>query len=78
MYNYGEILQWLKSRKLAKDRKTTEAALITLNALTVTIHGRLMLSEVCRDEENDLPPEIRRMYWMLLQTAPVEEYAMRN
>lgn len=78
MFDLGDILKWLKYRKIVKNRKITEEAMMTLNALTVTIHGRLMLSEVCRDEENGLPIEIRRMYWVLLKEAPIQEYAQRN
>lgn len=78
MYDLGSILSWLKYRKVVKNRKIAEEALLTLNALTVTIHGRQMLSKVCMDEDNGLPIEIRRMYWVLLQSAPIEEYAQRN
>lgn len=78
MYNFSDILEWLKIRKLVKNRKITEAVLLTLNSLTVTVHGRQALSQVCLDPENGLPPEIRRMYWVLLQEAPLEEYASYN
>lgn len=78
MLDLGAILSWLRYRKIAKNRKITEAALLQLNSLTVTIHGRLMLSKVCLDEENGLPPEIRRMYWVLLQAAPIREWAAKN
>lgn len=74
----GAILSWLKYRKLTKNRKTIETALLQLNSLTVTVHGRVMLSKVCLDEDNELPIEIRRMYWTLLQAAPIKEYANRN
>lgn len=78
MLDLGVILSWLKYRKLTKKRQTIETALVQLNALTVTIHGRLMLSKVCADLDNGLPVEIRRMYWVLLQSAPIEEYSHRN
>lgn len=74
----GAILKWLKYRKAAKNRKIIESILTNLNSLTVTVHGRQLLSAALHDEESDLPPEIRRMYWILLQSAPVEEYASYN
>jgi hypothetical protein len=37
-----------------------------------------MLTEVCHDEENGLPVEIRRMYWILMQEAPIKEWAQWN
>lgn len=77
-FDLGAILSWLKYRKIVKNRKIIESAMIQLNALTVTIHGRLMLSKVCLDEDNELPIEIRRMYWVLLKGAPIQEYAQRN
>jgi hypothetical protein len=78
MGDLGAILAWLRYRKVVKNRKITEDALLRLNALTVTIHGRLMLSKVCLDEDNGIPIEIKRMYWVLLQQAPIQEYAQRN
>lgn len=85
MIDLGAILVWLRYKKLAKEykiieanRKIAESSMLELNALTVTIHGRLMLSKVCKDYENDLPSEIRRMYWILLQEAPIREYAEQN
>lgn len=78
MIDLGAILVWLRYRKIIKNRKIAESVLLELNALTVTIHGRLMLSKVCLDEENDLPPEIRRMYWILLQEAPIEQHSIFN
>lgn len=52
--------------------------MLQLNSLTVTIHGRLMLSKVIHDSDNGLPDEIRRMYAVLLHEAPVREWAIRN
>lgn len=78
MTNLSDMIGWLEQRKNVRNRKITEAALLKINSLTVTIHGRLQLSEICLDEENDLPYEIRRMYWVLLREAPIEEYAILN
>lgn len=74
----GATLRWLKYRKIQKNRKVTEKALLQLNALTVTIHGRQMLTAVCKDEGNGLPNEIRRMYWILLTEAPIKEWSQWN
>lgn len=78
MIDLSAILSWLRYRKILRNRKIVESSLIELNSLTVTIHGRLMLSKVCLDEDNDLPYEIRRMYWTLLQNAPIQDYAEMN
>lgn len=78
MPDLGDILAWLRYRKIARNRKTAERVLLELNSLTVTIHGRQMLSAVCKDEENGLPDEIKRMYWILLQQAPIQQYAQMN
>ncbi len=78
MWDLGAILKWLRYRKIVKNRKITEAALLQLNSLSVTFHGRLMLNEVCRDPYNGLPPEIRRLYWIVLQSAPIYEFAQWN
>lgn len=68
----------MKRRKIQKRRDIVYEGLHDLNSLTVTIHGRLMLSKVCQDPDNRLDPEIKRMFLVLLQTAPVEQYAMWN
>ena len=73
-----DILAWLKYRRAQKNRRIAEKALLEINSLTVTIHGRQMLSAMCLDNENGIRPEIRRMYWALLKTAPVSEYAEWN
>lgn len=78
MTDLGDILEWLRYRKVKKNRKITEDALMHLNNLTVTYHGRIMLAAVCMDPDNELPTEIRRMYWVLLQSAPVKEFAQWN
>lgn len=74
----GAILRWFRYRKVAKNRKTAEAVLLELSALTVTIHGRRMLTQVYSDEESGIPDEIRHIYWALLTMAPVEVYARWN
>lgn len=78
MIDFGDFLRWLNYRKLKKTRKIIEKSMMDLNALTVTIHGRLMLTKVCKDPDNGLPNEIRRMYWILLQEAPINEWSMWN
>jgi hypothetical protein len=78
MPELGAILSWLRYRRVLKNRKITQEALMKLHSLTVTIHGRQMLTEVCHDEENGLPVEIRRMYWILMQEAPIKEWAQWN
>ena len=78
MIDFGDFLRWLNYRKLKKNRKVIEKSMVDLNSLTVTIHGRLMLTKVCQDPDNGLPREIRRMYWILLQEAPIQEWSMWN
>lgn len=68
----------MERRKIQKRREIVNEALHELNALTVTIHGRIMLVKVCEDPDNGLDPEIRRMYWILLKEAPVQEWARWN
>lgn len=74
----GAILVWLKNRRAKKKLQTIQTAMLQLNALTVTIHGRQLLSTVCKDEGNGLPNEIRRMYWVLLKEAPIKEWSQWN
>lgn len=78
MFDFSDLLNWLKYRKLKKNRKTIEQSFTDLNALTVTIHGRFMLAKVCQDPDNGLPDHIRRMYWVLLKEAPIKEWAQWN
>jgi len=78
MYDLGQILTWLRYRRIKRNRKIAEAALLQLMSLTVTIHGRQMLTEVCHDLENGLPDEIRHMYWVLMKYAPIRAYAEMN
>ncbi len=78
MINLGTVIEWLRYRKTVRNRKITQESLLQLNSLTVTLHGRLMLSQMCLDENSDLPYEIKRMYWALLQSAPIQEYAQWN
>lgn len=78
MFDFGPFLDWLKYRKVRKNRKIIQQSLVDLNALTVTVHGRIMLQKVCQDPDNGLPNEIRRMYWVLLKEAPLKEWAIWN
>lgn len=77
-WNFGSIINWLERRKIRKRREVVAKALRDLNSLSVTFHGRLMLMEVCQDETNGLDPEIRRMYWVILKEAPVDQWAVWN
>lgn len=74
----GHVLRWLERRKINRNRKIIADGLKELHNMTVTIHGRYMLSQVINDPDNGLEPEIRRMYLVLLQTAPIAEVAMWN
>lgn len=76
--NLRQIVDWLEERKVQKRRRIVYQGLKDLHDMTVTIHGRVMLTKVCNDSESDLDPEIRRMYWVLLQAAPIEEWSNRN
>lgn len=78
MIDFSYFLNWFKHKKLNKSRIKAQKMLLTLNALTVTIHGRLMLTKVCNDPDNGLPDEIRRMYWILLKDAPIRQYSQWN
>ncbi len=74
----SKLVRWLKYRKVQKNRLISQNSLMELNSLTVTIHGRLMLTQVIHDPDNGLPDEIRRMYYVLLTEAPIKEWAMWN
>jgi hypothetical protein len=78
MIDFSYFLNWFKYRKVKKNRKIVQGMLLELNSLTVTIHGRVMLTKVCQDPDNGLPYEIRRMYWVLLKEAPIREYSQWN
>lgn len=78
MINVAGIIVWFQYRKLKKNRKLVQQTLLDLSYLTVTIHGRLMLEQVCLDPDNSLPYEIKRMYWVLLKDAPIKEWAQWN
>lgn len=78
MIDVGLILDWLKRRRLRKKQEVALQTLIELNALTVTIHGRIALNSVIQDDDNGLPIEVRRMYYILLANAPVKDYAVLN
>lgn len=75
---FSKTRNWFKYRKVLKNRRIIQKSLVDLNAMTVTIHGRIMLSQVVKDPDNGLPNEIRRMYLVLLHEAPIKEWAMRN
>jgi hypothetical protein len=72
------IIKAWRYRKLLKNRRIIQQSLIDLNALTVTVHGRTMLTQVIHDPDNGLPDEIRYMYQTLLKQAPVKVWASRN
>lgn len=74
----GMILDWLRRRRTLKRRRIAGRILKEIHTLTVTIHGRSMLTQVIDDLENGLDPEIRRMYWILLENAPIEQWANWN
>lgn len=78
MVDFDNFLSWLNYQKILKKRKRSEKMLLELNALTVTIHGRYMLTKICQDPDNGLPNEIKRMYWLLLLEAPVQHWAQWN
>lgn len=68
----------LRYRKLMKHRKKVIGVLKELHSLSVTIHGRMSLADLANDEDSELDPEIRRLFYVLVQTAPIEEWANRN
>lgn len=72
------FLTWLNRRRIARNKEITQVSLLQLHSLSVTIHGRLMLKDVCMDLDNGLPLEIRRIYWNILQSAPISEWAEWN
>lgn len=78
MIDFSYFLTWLRYRKVKKARKIAQKIMLDLNSMTVTIHGRLMLSKVCQDPDNGLPYEIRRIYWILLKEAPIKQWAQWN
>lgn len=49
-----------------------------LFCLSTTVHGRIMLAKVITDPDNELRPEIRHLYAMAVQTAPLEYVASCN
>lgn len=72
------VLKWVTSRRVLKRRTVVATGLKELNALSVTYHGRIMLAGVINDPDNELEPELRRMYLVILQSAPVEVWAKWN
>lgn len=77
MTDFYYILSWLKYRRRKKQEKIDFDCHRRLFEKTVTIHGRLELSALVRDEEG-LPSEIRRMYYCILKDAPVAEWSVWN
>lgn len=67
----------LKERKTLKQKKVMIGVLKDLHSLSVTIHGRMALVDIINDE-NDIDPEIKRLFYVLVQTAPIEEWSHRN
>lgn len=78
MIDFAPFLKWLKYQRVKRVRKNGQRMLLDLNALTVTIHGRYMLTQVIQDPDNGLPDEIRHMYWILLKEAPIKQWAQWN
>ena len=68
----------LRYRRLMKHREKVVSVLKELHSLSVTIHGRMSLAELANDDDSDLDPEIRRLFYVLVQTAPVQEWSNRN
>lgn len=77
MLDLGNILSWLKFRNDRKRRREDLAAHRRLFEKTITVHGRLELGILVRDEEG-LPAEIRRMYYGILTDAPLKEWSVWN
>lgn len=78
VYFLGMPIRKHRYNKVKQNRIIVQESMLQLNSLTVTIHGRLMLTKVIHDPDNGLPDEIRRMYMVLLQTAPIQQWAARN
>ena len=68
----------LRYRKLMKHRKKVVGVLKELHSLSVTIHGRMAMADLANDDDSDLEPEVRRLFYVLVQTAPIEEWSNRN
>lgn len=68
----------IRYRKLMKHRKKVIGVLRELHSLSVTIHGRMALADLANDDDSGLDLEIRRLFYMLVQTAPIGEWANRN
>lgn len=77
MIDLEEIISWLRYRRLKKQREADAKAHKRLFEKTVTVHGRIELGHLVKDEEG-LPPEIRRMYYGLLIDAPLKEWSVWN
>lgn len=77
MIEIGDILIWLRGRRLKKERKQEAEVLRRLFTKSVTIHGRLELTALMKDEDG-LPPELRRMLYGLCRDAPIQEWSVWN
>lgn len=76
MIELSVIQDWLKARKLRKKKRQEWKIHKELFAKTVTIHGRLELSNIVQDES--YPAEMRRMYYTILKDAPIQEWSIWN
>lgn len=77
MNDLGAVLDWLKYRRRRKEERLAAKAHEELFYKTVTIHGRQELAEMMRNEE-EIPSYVRRMYWVLLDSAPIREWSIWN
>lgn len=74
----SHIKYLFQKRKALKRKRVIVDVLKELHSLSVTIHGRMALADIFNDDESDLAPEIQRLFYVLVQTAPIEEWANRN
>lgn len=72
------LLAWKKRRREAKHQKLVYDMIRELHSLTVTVHGRMLLGNVIKDMDNGLEPEIRRMFYVLVHNAPLDEWSVWN
>ena len=72
------MLRWLRKRRSQKQKELVQQVIRELHTLTVTVHGRLILKDLYTDRENGIDPEIKRMYYVLVMNAPLEEWSEWN
>lgn len=72
------ILQRRAQKKARKNVEIINDGIKTLVNLAGTLHGRILLAQVVNDFENELDPEVRWLYYVVLNMAPVDAYAKRN